>query len=121
MPAETPVTIPVDEPTDAMDALLVDHVPPETASLIVMLLPTARVVMPEMGSAAGLTVTVMVAELAPTVYEIMHVPAAAPVTTPLDEPTVAIEILLLLQCPPAVESDKVVVEPAHRLSMPLMP
>ena len=67
MPAETPVTIPVDEPTEATDALLVDHVPPETASLIVTVLPTLTVVLPEMGAAAGLTVTVMVAVLIPSV------------------------------------------------------
>jgi hypothetical protein len=42
----------------------------------------------------------------------VHVPAAMPVTTP-DELTVAIDVLLLLHVPPAVESISVTVEPTQ--------
>ena len=51
----------------------------------------------------------------------IHVPAEIPVTTPVDEPTVATAVLLLLQCPPAFTSVSVTVEPAHTLAVPLMP
>ena len=53
-------------------------------------------------------------------YVIVVVPpaVATPVTTPLDEPTVATEVLLLLHVPPVVESVNVVVEPAHTGDIP---
>ena len=48
----------------------------------------------------------------------IHVPAETPVTTPVDKPTVAIAVLLLLQLPPVVESAKVIVEPSQTLAEP---
>jgi hypothetical protein len=45
-------------------------------------------------------------------------PVAMPVTTPVDEPTVAIPVLLLLQVPPAEPSDKVVAVLVHMLVVP---
>ena len=51
----------------------------------------------------------------------VQVPAEMPDTMPVDEPTVATRVLLLLQCPPAVESDSVRVPPTHTLVVPLMP
>ena len=39
VPTVTPLTIPVEEPIDAMPALLLDHVPPPLASDNVMVLP----------------------------------------------------------------------------------
>ena len=51
----------------------------------------------------------------------IQVPAETPVTIPVEEPTVAIAVLLLLQCPPAVESISVVVAPAQTLALPTMP
>ena len=47
-------------------------------------------------------------------------PAETPVTIPVEEPTVAIAVLLLLQCPPDVESLSDLVEPTHTLAVPLM-
>ena len=66
MPDATPVTIPVVEPTVATDALLVIQEPPETASLIEIVPPTATVALPEIG-ASGLTVNVIVAILVPNI------------------------------------------------------
>lgn len=43
-------------------------------------------------------------------------PTATPVTVPDTEPTVATEILPLIQVPPDVASDKVIVEPAQMLT-----
>jgi hypothetical protein len=47
------------------------------------------------------------------------VPAATPVTTPV-LPTVAMPVALLLQVPPAVAFDKVLVLPAHNVAVPDM-
>jgi hypothetical protein len=45
---------------------------------------------------------------------------ATPVTTPLPEPTVASDGLLLTQLPPVVASVSVVVKPRHMMPLPLM-
>ena len=50
----------------------------------------------------------------------MQVPAETQVAMPVVEPTVAIDVLLLLQCPPAVASDKVPEEPTQTIAAPLM-
>ena len=47
-------------------------------------------------------------------------PAAIPLTTPVPEPTVASDVLLLLHVPPVVASLKVVVEPIHTLATPVI-
>lgn len=119
MPAATPVTTPDVEPTVAIDALLVSHVPPETGSPNVIVPPTPTVVGPDMG-ASGLTVNVMVAILVPTMYVMVQVPAEIALTIPVEEPTIATEVLLLLQWPPAVESASVLVLPAHALVVPVI-
>ncbi len=48
------------------------------------------------------------------------VPAELPVITPVVSPTVAVELLLLLQVAPAVVVDKVVVAPIHTEAVPVM-
>ena len=119
VPAATPVTMPEVDPTVAIDGLLVSHVPPETASPSVKVPPTPTVVPPDIG-ASGLTVNVIVAILVPNMYVMVHVPAEIALTIPVDEPTVAIAVLLLLQWPPAVESARVLVAPTHALAVPMM-
>ena len=47
-------------------------------------------------------------------------PADTPVTTPVDEPIVAVPVLLLLQVPPAVASAKVMVEPMFTVAVPVI-
>ena len=48
----------------------------------------------------------------------MTVPAATPVTTPVDDPTVAVAVLPLLQVPPVEVVVKVVVLPTHTDGVP---
>ena len=48
------------------------------------------------------------------------VPRTLPVTMPLDEPMLAMVASLLLHVPPVEPSAKVVVEPIHVLSVPVM-
>jgi hypothetical protein len=47
-------------------------------------------------------------------------PAATPLTIPVAEPIVAIEVLLLLQVPPEVALFNVVVLPVHTVAVPVM-
>src|SRR5579872_5401433 len=72
---------------------------------------------------SAVTVTVVVVYRGPpqpaTVYVMVHVPAATPVTTP-DELTVATAGLLLLQVPPATTSNKLVVDPATVVVVPVI-
>jgi hypothetical protein len=48
------------------------------------------------------------------------VPPLMPLTRPVNSPTVATEVLLLVQNPPVAVVDRVPVLPAHRLAGPLM-
>ena len=48
-------------------------------------------------------------------------PAAIPFTTPVDVPTVATDVLLLVQVPPPVASNNGVVEPGQTVITPVMP
>ena len=48
----------------------------------------------------------------------MAVPAAAPVTTPDDELTLAVPEALLVHTPPVGDEDNVVVDPVHTESVP---
>ena len=72
----------------------------------------------------GLTVTVVVTDelhpFAVTVYVIVVLPAATPVTTPVDASTVAVAVLLDVQTPPAVALVSAVVEPTHTPVVPLI-
>lgn len=62
VPAETPVTIPV-EPTVATDVLPLLHVPPLVASLRVVTSPAQTTIVPVIDEGAGLTVILCVTKL----------------------------------------------------------
>lgn len=51
---------------------------------------------------------------------IVALPAATPVAIPVDEPTVATAVLLLLHVPPVVALFSVVVAPTHAESVPVI-
>lgn len=61
VPAATPVTTPVDIFTEAIEVLLLLHVPPETALLRVLVPPTGIEVMPVIAAGAGVTDTALTA------------------------------------------------------------
>src|SRR3954469_20057521 len=73
---------------------------------------------------APVTVTTIVESNGPLqpviVYVMVAEPAETPVTTP-EEDTVAIPVELLLQAPPGVASDKVVVDPVIMVVVPVIP
>lgn len=114
-PGDIPVTTPEDEPTVAIDVLALVHIPPVGEAGNVRVLPThtcAPVDIPITG--VGFTVIVVVAKQpVDNIYVITTVPADTPVTTPDDEPTTAIDVLLLLQVPPDGEPASVIVLPTH--------
>ena len=121
VPAVIPVTTPVPEPTIATVCALLLHVPPVEASVKLTEEPTHTVAVPVMPAGTGSTVTVVVAvQPKGNEYVIVAVPSATEETTPLDDPTVAIVISLLLQVPPVAASLNVVVEPGQILSFPVI-
>ena len=119
VPAVSPLTIPDDDPIVATAGLLLLHQPPDVASVSVVLVPVQIFVMPDIDAGGVTTSTVCVARQAPELYEydMVTIPVPTPVTTP-DVPTVALDVLLLLQVPPVVESPRDVVDPTHTVSTP---
>lgn len=120
-PALTPVTTPEPAPTDPVVGTLLVHVPPDDASLNVVVKPTHTFVTPVIAAGSGLTVTGVVAKQpVPKVYEIIGVPVANPATIPVPAPTDPSAGLLLLHVPPVVPSLNVVVEPTHTFVVPVI-
>lgn len=56
VPKATPVTKPLDEPTEAINGLLLLHVPPGVAQVSVEVPPGAIIVVPKIDAGAGFTV-----------------------------------------------------------------
>ena len=118
VPDDTPVTMPV-VPIVAIVVVLLAHVPLPVASLKVVVEPAHTLAVPAIADGTGLTVTILVA-LQPVTreYDIVDVPDATPVTTPVEEPTVAIVDVLLVHVPLLVTSLKPVVKPAQTVAVP---
>jgi hypothetical protein len=119
VPADTPVTTPVEASTEtALPDVLYD--PPLVAEDTVMVDPTHTVGADADNAAGkGFTVTVVVRrQPVGRLYVTTEVPAIRPFTVPVAEPTVATAVLLLLQVPPGVTSDNVVVVPMQREKLP---
>ena len=113
VPKAMPVTCPNTELTVvavAIEVLLLLQVPlPAQANMV--LPPEQITVLPKMSSGGGLTTMGFTAmQPVPRVYVIVAVPARTLVTRP-ELLTVAIDVLLLLQVPPAVLLDNDVVRP----------
>jgi hypothetical protein len=119
IPEPAPVTMPVEDPTVATDVALLLHVPPNVASVKVVVALVQTVDAPPIVAGRAFTVTVLIAmQPAEVVYVIIGLPAVTPVTTPFDEPTVANDVLPLLHAPPDVPSVSVVVELAQTVAVP---
>ena len=124
MPADTPVTMPV-EPTVAIAVLLLLHVPPDVVSVNVKLLPEHKEDEPAINPAIGKGLTVMIFLLVTvpqtllTVYLIVSTPAVTPVTTPV-EPTEAEAVFDDDHVPPEIVSVRVTVLPTHKTNGPVI-
>jgi hypothetical protein len=120
VPADTPDTMPDDNPTVATPGVPELHVPPVGTSLRVVVLPWHTVVFPVIADGSVLTVTVVEAlHPARVVYFTIVLPVDMPYTTPAVTSTVATELLLLLHVPPVGESLSVVVLPAQIIVLPV--
>ena len=121
VPADTPVTTPVDELTVATAGVALLQVPPAVALLNVVVDPAHSVRVPVIAAGRGLTVTVAVRKHpVGSVYDITEVPDDTPVTTPVAGSTVATAGVALLHVPPAVASPNVVVDPTHTERVPVI-
>jgi hypothetical protein len=126
-PAAIPVTAPVTAFTVATDGVRLFQVPPLLPLLVNVVADPAQTVVgplivPEFGR--GLTVIaadeIEVPQVLVTVYFMVAVPAALPVTTPVLEFTVATAVLLLLQVPtPGLLLENVVVATTQTVEDPL--
>lgn len=113
------MTVPVDEPTVAILVLLQVQTPPVGEELNVDEDPVHMAKTPVIAAGCVFTVTTLVAKQPPLkVYVIVAVPAAAPVTTPDVELTLAVPDALLVHTPPVGEEDKVVVDPTQTVAVP---
>jgi len=122
VPVDPPVTTP-DEDTEAIVAVLPDHVPPVVVEFSVDVLPEQMVVVPVIASGEGLTVITAVLTHPVVVYEIVLVPVVMPVIIVVADtfdPVVAIDVLELLQVPPIVAEARVVVLPTHNVVVPVI-
>lgn len=121
VPAKMPVTIPVDAPTVAWPGILLLQVPVPVVSLSVNVEPTHIEPVLLRIAVIGLTVIPKL-RLQPVgnVYIMVSIPGAMPVTTCVLEPTVAIEVFVLLQAPPATPSVRLVVVPIHTALLPVI-
>jgi hypothetical protein len=107
-----------------MVAMLVEellHVPPPLPSLSNTVAPTHSPNGPVIGEGSGFTVTIfeMLQPVTGNVAVIVVTPGLTPLTIPVENPTVATPVELLLQVTP-VEDVSVRVEPTHTADAPLM-
>ncbi len=127
---DVPAAIPVTTPVALTVATPVDtelHTPPAlpvgSLNVIVAVGQTIRepLIAPAFGT--GFTVTTAVAAAVPqlltTVYDMVDVPGAIPVTTPVAL-TVATPVLTLLHTPPIVPSVRLVVVVGHSVNVPVI-
>jgi hypothetical protein len=117
IPAEMPVTTPVVAETDPTVAIAVEpllHTPPVDDSVRMVFRPLHTVVVPINGAGSGLTVMVEnLAQVVGKVYIMFGVPAATPVTTPVEGSTVARPVLLDVHIPPDIALVKLIVKPGQ--------
>ena len=120
MPADTPVTVPVSEPTVATVVLVLVHDPPPAGSLSVTVSLAHTLAGPLIVVGERLTVIVVCAlHPAGVVYAITVDPVVPPVTIPVG-PIVAIEVFTLLQVPPAGVLVSDIVAPTQTAVGPVM-
>ena len=113
--------MPVDPPTPAIEGEPLVHVPPGVASVRAVVDATHTPSEPVIGGKDEVTV-ITTERVQPDgiVYTTVDVPAARPLTRPVVDPTVATEVLLLLQVPPVVTSPSELVKPTHIDGVPVM-
>jgi len=122
VPPDTPVTIPLDEPTVAFAPWLLNQVPPASVLDSVVVAPWHTVSVPVIAAGNGFTVTIAVLIQPPLpVYVMLVVPAVTPVTTPEVTPIVATDgVALVHEIPPGRMLYTTFVLPIHTGTLPLI-
>ena len=118
VPDAPPTKAPVPALIVATVVLLLLHTPPVVGSPKISVAPTQTAVLPMMGNNGFTNIAVVAKQPDGSIYVIVTVPPAIPVTIPVNEPIVAMVLLLLLHVPPDVLSLTVINEPAHTESGP---
>ena len=120
-----PAIIPVTSPTPETVALLLlaDHTPPTTASDSVIVSPSvtddAPLIVPAVNALTVTTDTALaLPQLFVTVYDTVVVPPVTPVTLP--EPSTTALPFEELQTPPETASERVIDDPAHTGTDPVI-
>jgi hypothetical protein len=111
-----PVTIPVEDPIDAV-VLLTLHVPPVAASLRFVVRPRHTFRLPVIGASGFTVATTDTLQFSDEVNTIVASPEFTPITTPDVRFTVATLVFRLLHVP-LVASLSVVVVPTHTSTLP---
>jgi len=115
-----PLTVPV-LLTVAIPVLPELHTPPAVPLLNTVVEPTHITGVPVIADGSGFTVTTTVtAQPVPNEYVILAVPGTHPVTSPLVEFIVAINVLPLLHTPPPAPLPKVVLASTQTLFVPVI-
>lgn len=117
VPAATPETTP-DELTLALEGKVLAQVPPVVVLANVMVLPAQTVVGPVSGAGDGLTVRKRVEVHVLRLYVTLTAPADTPVTIPVVELIVAIEVFETDHVPPATTAPKLGLKPTHTVDGP---
>jgi hypothetical protein len=107
-----------DPETVATAIFVLLHTPPDVICDREMVLPVQTAAEPTIDAGAGLTVTLATASqpVAGITYLIVVIPLDTPVTSPVEAPTVAIDVLTLNQVPPLVTDEKLTLLPAQILN-----
>lgn len=114
----TPVTTPPAS-TVAIAVLLLVHVPPVVVLASEVVVPTQPVADPVIAAGSAFTVTsVITVQPVVVVYVIADVPAATPVTIPVEVVIVALAVLPELHVPPEGVLESVVAAPTHTVAVP---
>ena len=112
--------MPVELLTDAINALLLFHVPPPLTSLSEVVLPAQMNSVPSTGGGGVVTATTAeTVQPEPTWYTTVAVPGVMPVTTPDAEPMLIV-LPVALQVPPVGISLNVIVVPGHTAVAPMI-
>jgi hypothetical protein len=120
VPADMPLTRPEELPIVATEVLLLLQVPPGVASDSVVVAPRQMLKRPVIGGDELMVTDLIALQPVPSVYIMVSIPPASPVTIPVPVPTRAIEVLLLLHTPPEVASVSANVSPEHTVALPFI-
>ena len=121
LPADIPLTTPVDAPTVAKPGPMLSQVPPDGVAANVVVAPTQTLADPVIADGVGLTVIIdVIKHPVGNVNGIVGLPADTPVTTPVVLTTVAWAVLLLLHVLVPLGLLNVVVRPTHTDPTPVI-